>query len=141
MTDQKKSGLWGQGSVLTGTQATIISHENSNLSQQYMPGLGNAIEPFNNKAQYNVKTILLFPFELTDVCKPDHSTCSSLMSFLEHFNQNRHHVANPEGKQIARDFIKKTFQDLGFSTWTEEFKPDPVFAQVTFMLEIGRHLL
>ncbi|KAJ7381116.1 hypothetical protein OS493_004714 [Desmophyllum pertusum] len=46
------------------------------------------------------------------------------MSLLKHFNQNRHHVTNPKGKQKARDFIKQTFQDLGLITWSEEFKPD-----------------
>ena len=56
----------------------------------------------------------------------------SLMNFLRHFNQNRHHVANPEGKQKARDFIKKTFKDLGLITWSEPFKPD--FPQVRFKL-------
>jgi len=54
----------------------------------------------------------------------DSDKSASLMSFLKHFNQNRHHVTNPEGKQKARDFIKKTFQDLGLITWREEFKPD-----------------
>ena len=54
---------------------------------------------------------------------------ASLLSFLKHFNQNRHHVADPKGKQEARDFIKKTFQDLGLITWREEFKPD--YPQVT----------
>ena len=88
----------------------------------------------------NYLTTATFPFELTDVCKPDHSTCSSLMSFLEHFNQNRHHVTNPEGKQIARDFIKNTFQDFGLSMWSEGFKPDPLFPQVKFTPEIGRRL-
>ena len=53
---------------------------------------------------------------------------SALISFIEHFNQNRHHVTNPEGKQKARDFIKKTFQDLGLITWSESFKPK--FSQV-----------
>jgi len=54
---------------------------------------------------------------------------TSIMSFLKHFNQNRHHVTNPEGKQKARDFIEKTFQDLGLVTWREEFEPDfPQFA-------------
>lgn len=48
----------------------------------------------------------------------------SLMNFLRHFNRNRHHVTNPEGKQKARDFIKKTFKDLGLITWSEQFKPD-----------------
>ena len=56
----------------------------------------------------------------------------SLMNFLRHFNQNRHHVANPEGKQKARDFITKTFKDLGLITWSEPFKPD--FPQVRFKL-------
>ena len=56
----------------------------------------------------------------------------SLMNFLRHFNQNRHHVTNPEGKQKARDFIKKTFKDLGLITWSESFKPD--FPQVRFKL-------
>ena len=50
-------------------------------------------------------------------------------------------MTNPEGKQRARDFIKKTFQDLGLHTWSEEFKPDPVFSQVNFKLEIGKYLL
>ena len=56
----------------------------------------------------------------------------SLMNFLRHFNQNRHHVTNPEGKQKARDFIKKTFKDLGLITWSESFKPD--FPQARFKL-------
>ena len=60
----------------------------------------------------------------------DQST--SLMNFLKHFNQNRHHVANPKGKQKARDFIEKTFKDLGLITWSESFKPD--FPQVRFKL-------
>lgn len=49
---------------------------------------------------------------------------ASLMSFLKHFNQNRHHVINLTGKKKARDFIKKTFQELNLTTWSEEFKPD-----------------
>ena len=64
---------------------------------------------------------------------------ASLMSFLKHFNQNRHHVTYPEGKQKARDFIKKTFQELNLTTWSEKFKPD--FPQVKIMLERRRHLL
>ena len=51
----------------------------------------------------------------------------SLMNFLQHFNQNRHHVTNPEGKQKARDFIKKTFQDLGLTTWSEAFTEPKFF--------------
>ena len=47
---------------------------------------------------------------------------ASLLKFLKHFNQNRHHVVKPLEKQKARDFIKKTFQDLGLKTWTEAFK-------------------
>ena len=60
----------------------------------------------------------------------DQST--SLMNFLRNFNQNRDHVTNPEGKRKARDFIKKTFKDLGLITWSEPFKPD--FPQVRFKL-------
>ena len=59
----------------------------------------------------------------------DSDKSASLLSFLKHFNQNRHHVADPEGKQKAREFIKKTFQDLGLITWSEEFEPD--YPQVT----------
>ena len=52
----------------------------------------------------------------------------SLKAFLKHFNENRHHVTNPQGKQRVRQFILSTFQDLGLKAWYEDFKPD--FPQV-----------
>ena len=71
----------------------------------------------------------LISFDMTGASQADNDDrTTSLMSFLKHFNQNRHHVTNPEGKQKARDFIRETFQDLGLSTWPEEFKPE--FPQV-----------
>ena len=63
----------------------------------------------------------------------------SLMNFLQHFNQNRHHVTNPEGKQKARDFIKKTFQDLGLTTWSEAFT-EPEFFNPQVNINIAMHL-
>ena len=64
----------------------------------------------------------------------------SLMNFLQHFNQNRHHVTNPEGKQKARDFIKKTFQDLGLTTWSEAFTEPKFFnpqVNINFLIAHG----
>ena len=52
----------------------------------------------------------------------DHT--ESLKAFLDHFSANRHHVTNPQGKQRARQFILKTFQDLGLKAWSEDFEPD-----------------
>lgn len=52
----------------------------------------------------------------------------SLKAFLKHFNENRHHVTNPQGKQRVRKFILRTFQDLGLKAWSEDFEPD--FPQV-----------
>jgi len=48
----------------------------------------------------------------------------SLRPLLKHFNENRHHVTNPQGKQRVRQFILTTFQDLGLKVWFEGFKPD-----------------
>ena len=79
--------------------------------------------------------LVFFFFDMTAATQGDKEfsdQSSSLMSLLKHFNQNRHHVTNPEGKQKARDFIKKTFQDLELITWSEEFKPD--FPQVKTVL-------
>ena len=76
--------------------------------------------------------ILLFDTAAAIQDDKERDQSTSLMNFLKHFNQNRHHVTNPEGKQKARDFIKKTFKDLGLITWSEPFKPD--FPQVRFKL-------
>ena len=59
------------------------------------------------------------------------------MDFLKHFNVNRHHVTNPEGKQKAREFIKQTFQDLGLVAWFEKFKPDYPKVTICCMLSIA----
>lgn len=48
----------------------------------------------------------------------------SLKALLKHFNENRHHVTNPQGKQRVRQFILTTFLDLGLKAWFEGFKPD-----------------
>lgn len=48
----------------------------------------------------------------------------SLKALLKHFNENRHHVTNPQGKHRVRQFILTTFQDLGLKAWFEGFKPD-----------------
>ncbi|XP_067053665.1 uncharacterized protein [Acropora muricata] len=48
----------------------------------------------------------------------------SLKAFLKHFNENRHHVTNPQGKQRVRQFILRTFQGLGLKAWSEGFEPD-----------------
>ena len=67
-----------------------------------------------------------FFFDITAATQGDMESdeSSSLMSLLKHFNQNRHHVTNPEEKQKARDFIKRTFQDLELITWSEAFEPE-----------------
>ena len=62
------------------------------------------------------------------------------MNFLQHFNRNRHHVTNPEGKQKARDLIKKTFQDLGLTTWSELFTEPDFFnpqVNINFLIADG----
>ena len=83
---------------------------------------------------YLVNCIHFFFFDTVAAIQDDNERdqSESLMNFLRHFNQNRHHVTNPEGKQKARDFIKKTFKDFGLIAWSEPFKPD--FPQVRFKL-------
>ena len=44
---------------------------------------------------------------------------SSLLSILRKFNGTRNHVTRPEGKEEARDYIRKTFKKYGLQVWTE----------------------
>ncbi|XP_068684350.1 uncharacterized protein YfbL-like [Montipora foliosa] len=77
-----------------------------------------------------VNVVVIISAALSAISQADVSDHSNpLMSLLRHFNENRHHVINPQGKQRARDFIMKTFGDLELKTWSEEFQPDyPQFA-------------
>ncbi|XP_068738797.1 uncharacterized protein YfbL-like [Montipora capricornis] len=82
------------------------------------------------KSYFSLYEVVLISAALSAISQADVSDHSnSLMSLLRHFNENRHHVTNPEGKQRARNFIMKTFQDLGLKTWSEKFQPNhPQFA-------------
>ncbi|XP_068722102.1 uncharacterized protein [Montipora capricornis] len=82
------------------------------------------------KSYFSLYVVVLISAALSAISQADvRDRTNSLMSLLRHFNENRHHVTNPQGKERARDFIKKTFKDLGLKTWSEEFQPDhPEFA-------------
>ncbi|XP_068738802.1 uncharacterized protein [Montipora capricornis] len=77
------------------------------------------------KSYFSLYVVVLISAALSAISKAEVSDHSNpLMSLFRHFNENRHHVTNPQGKQRARDFIMKTFQDLGLKTWSEKFQPD-----------------
>ncbi|XP_035677936.1 uncharacterized protein LOC118416793 isoform X3 [Branchiostoma floridae] len=50
------------------------------------------------------------------------STTENLRSLLtNHFNGNRHHVTNPEGKKAAADYIHATLKSYGMQIYVDKF--------------------
>ncbi|CAB4022559.1 Hypothetical predicted protein [Paramuricea clavata] len=60
---------------------------------------------------------------LCDILHDIHSDpTSSLLSILKKFNGTRNHLTKPEGKEEARDYIRKAFKKYGLQVWTERAK-------------------